>query len=171
MKKLNAMLIACLLVMGLFSWEKCLAGSGQPATVTDRDRCAVCGMFVGKYPEWVAQIALSDGRNFMFDGPKDMLVFYFAPEEYGVEGGRVDHLHVKDYYSQRWLDGREAFYVIGSDVYGPMGEEFVPFDSRQAAESFLKDHHGKEILSFEDISPALVQSMRKGHKMKMKMKQ
>lgn len=169
MKRLNIVLLVGLLVSGMFRGQDCLAELGQPAVVTDHDRCAVCGMFVAKYPEWLAQITLSDGKVVMFDGPKDMLVFYFAPEEYGVEGAKVEHMHVKDYYSQQWLDGREAFYVTGSDVYGPMGEEFVPFHSREAAESFLKEHHGQAVLTLAGISPELVQAMRKGHKMKMKM--
>jgi len=171
MKKLNIMLFFILLVSGVFLGLDCLAEPGQPAAVTNHDRCAVCGMFVAKYPEWVAQIELSDGKIVMFDGPKDMLAFYFAPEEYGIEGARMEHMHVKDYYSQQWLDGREALYVIGSDVYGPMGEEFVPFDGREAADNFLKDHHGKAIVSLEDVTPGLVRDMQKGHKMKMKKKQ
>jgi len=171
MKKLHVVLLLGLYVAGVFWSRDGMGQQGAPSVVTDHDRCAVCGMFVAKYPEWVAQIELSNGKMFMFDGPKDMLVFYFSPEEYGAEGGIVGHMHVKDYYSQQWLDGRKALYVIGSDVLGPMGEEFVPFDSREAAETFLKDHHGKAIVSLEDISPDLVQGMRKGHKMKMKMKQ
>lgn len=153
------------LLVGFLRGGEVAAASGMP--VTDQDRCAVCGMFVAKYPEWVTQIGLKDGRVLMFDGPKDMLVFYFSPEEYGEDASTIEHIMVKDYYTQQWLDGRSAHYVTGSDVYGPMGEEFVPFDSRKAAENFLKDHHGKIILLLEDITPTLVQDMQKGHKMKM----
>lgn len=29
--------------------------------ISKQDRCPVCGMFVYKYPKWVAQIYFSDG--------------------------------------------------------------------------------------------------------------
>ena len=54
----------------------------------------------------------------------------------------------------------------GSDVYGPMGHELIPFSSRAAAENFLKDHHGKQVISFSEITSELIESLRKGHKMK-----
>ena len=56
--------------------------------------------------------------------------------------------------------------MIGSDIYGPMGKEFIPFSSKEAAENFLQDHQGKKTLSFDDITDELVQSMRSGSKMK-----
>ena len=130
----------------------------------------MCGMFVAKYPGWLTQARLSDGRVAMFDGPKDMFVYNLAPDEYGAKGAKVVDIIVKDYYTQKWIDGRKAFYVTGSDVLGPMGHEFVPFDSREAAENFQKDHHGKKIVTMNDITSELVQSMRMGHKMKGHMK-
>jgi nitrous oxide reductase accessory protein NosL len=54
------------------------------------------------------------------------------------------------------MDGKKAFYVIGSDTYGPMGKEFIPFASLKSAETFLKDHKGTKILEFSKIEEALV---------------
>jgi len=73
---------------------------------------------------------------------------------------------VKDYYSLQWLSAEKTFFVIGSDVYGPMGHELIPFSTREAAENFMKDHHGKEILTFDRITPELIDSMRVGQKMR-----
>lgn len=162
--------VMTVLIVGLLPSMVFSAVSESVAPVTDQDRCAVCGMFVGKYPAWVTQLKMSDGKVMMFDGPKDMLVYYFSPEEYGGGDVKVADIIVKDYYTQQWVDGREAVYVTGSDVFGPMGDELVPFSSREAAENFLKDHHGKQILTFDEVTPDLVQGMRKGHKMKSKMK-
>ncbi len=33
---------------------------------------------------------------------------------------------VTDYYNLQKIDAKQAFYVIGADVYGPMGHEFIP---------------------------------------------
>jgi nitrous oxide reductase accessory protein NosL len=59
---------------------------------------------------------------------------------------------VSDYYTQDAIDGKKAFYVIGSDVYGPMGNEFIPFISLEDAKTFKEDHLGVEILSFDEIT-------------------
>jgi nitrous oxide reductase accessory protein NosL len=74
-------------------------------------------------------------------------------------------MYIKDYYSLNWLSAKEAYYVIGSDVYGPMGHELIPFETREAAESFSKDHKGKEILTFDKITPGLIESLRLGQRM------
>jgi len=136
--------------------------------VTEQSRCSVCGMFVAKYPNWLAQIQYQDlAQTRFFDGPKDMMVFYFNPEQYGgPPRADIKDMFVKDYYSLNWLSARDAFYVIGSDIYGPMGHELIPFENRAAAESFSKDHHGKEIRTFNEITPELVESLRAGQKMR-----
>jgi copper chaperone NosL len=56
--------------------------------------------------------------------------------------------------------------VVGSDVHGPMGHELIPFSTRAGAESFLADHHGKQILSFAEITPELVEELRGTDRMK-----
>ena len=143
------------------------AENRKPVKPLPKDKCPVCGMFVGKYTEWVAQVRLSDGSAAAFDGIKDMMAYYFAPESFGAaKGAVVRDITVKDYYYQTWSDGRKALYVLGSDVHGPMGHELVPFSSRDGAENFFEDHRGEKLLGFGEITPELVESLRKGHKMK-----
>jgi copper chaperone NosL len=130
-------------------------------------RCSVCGMFVAKYENWLAQVRLADGTAMYFDGVKDLMVFYFDPGGYSKAVPKdISEIWVRDYYSLQWLNGRSAFYVTGSDVYGPMGKEFIPFAAREAAESFLRDHKGEKILVFSEITNGQVQSMRAGMKMR-----
>ena len=139
------------------------AGEG----ITKQSRCPVCGMFVAKYPQWLAQVKMADGSSQSFDGVKDMMAYYFSPQQYGAAPQvAVDEIYVKDYYSQKWIDGKKAFFVQGSDVYGPMGHELIPFADQAAAESFVKDHQGKTIYSFSQITPEIIEFLRKGHKMK-----
>jgi len=138
--------------------------------ISKDDRCAVCGMFVAKYSTWITQIRHADDAVKCFDGVKDMMVYYFNPESYGSYSEEsIKEMWVKDYYSLKWHDARSAFYVVGSDVKGPMGPEFIPFSSKGAAETFLKDHHGEKIITFTEITSEMVESMRHGHKMKMHM--
>ena len=146
-----------------------VSGNTEAAhTVPDNVRCPVCGMFVSKYPNWLARIHYdSPDKTEFFDGVKDMMVFYFTPQKYGgISREAIRGIYVKDYYSLKWLAAKEAFYVVGSDVYGPMGHELIPFGSREAAESFNKDHHGKNILAFDEITPDLIESLRMSQKMR-----
>ena len=62
---------------------------------------------------------------------------------------------VSDYYSGKGIDGRSAFYVIRSDIYGPMGHELIPFESEEEEKTFLKEHRGTKILPFETIDESL----------------
>lgn len=133
-----------------------------PLQVGKRDLCPVCGMFVHKYPSWLAQVVFSDGTCASFDGPKDMFKYLFDLRKYNPKKslGDIAGLWVTDYYATKWIDGKQARYVIGSDVLGPMGHELVPLGSDKAAQSFAKDHAGARILKFDEVDLNLVESMR-----------
>jgi copper chaperone NosL len=140
-----------------------LAVGGNPPKVTPsaQDKCPVCGMFVAKYPDFMAAIEFRDGSRSFFDGAKDMFKYYFNVEKYNANNKQSDikDIFVTDYYSMAYIDARTAFYIIGSDVYGPMGRELIPFQNKKDAEVFMKDHSGKRLLSFEDVNLALVQDL------------
>jgi len=162
---LSRMLCAVLLAVCSMNPNRTLAAEDKG--VDQKSRCAVCGMFVAKYPEWVCRVTMSDGSVHYFDGVKDMMAFTFAPQKYGATAGATPSGYVvKDYYTLAALDGKLAFYVVGSDTMGPMGMELIPFDSKEAAEAFSKDHHGKSIVPFASITAEMVESMRTGQTMK-----
>lgn len=121
----------------------------QPAK---EDKCPVCGMFVYKYPRWAAKIEYGD-KYYFFDGIKDMMKYYFEHQK------GISHLLVQDYYTEKTLDGLKVYFVYGSDVYGPMGNEFLAFETKEAAKRFLLDHKGKAVISFEEITEDLVYSL------------
>jgi len=144
------------------------AATGPAADVVKPDaRCPVCGMFVAKYEVWISRIEESPGHFLDFDGVKDLMAYRFNPAAYGGRELKAEsRFLVRDYYSLQWLDGREAFYVLGGDVLGPMGHELVPFSGRAAAEAFMADHHGRKVLAFDEITPQLVAELRGGDPMK-----
>ena len=139
----------------------------KPVTDIKQDeKCRVCGMFVAKYQPWIAQIQYSEDDVAMFDGVKDMMAFYFEPEKFGgKQGQKAIAIYVKDYYTQEWLNGKEAVYVAGSDIMGPMGHELIPFGSTSAAENFMTDHKGKKMFHFNEITLEQVTAIRSGMKM------
>ncbi len=137
------------------------AGEQRPVVPAKNDKCPVCGMFVAKYPDFVAEILFKDGSYAVFDGAKDMFKYYFNLQKYNPKKKQtdIDSIYITDYYNLTLIDGFEAYYVIGSDVYGPMGRELIPHETIQDAEEFLKDHNGKSIIRFTDITNEIIQSL------------
>jgi nitrous oxide reductase accessory protein NosL len=163
----NGLLAIVIILAGISTSMAAESRVAELFAVDETTRCPVCGMFVHKYPQWLTQVRLSDGTVAAFDGVKDMLAYLFEPERYGAAAGSVvEEVVVKDYYSLEWIDGRHAFYVVGSDILGPMGHELIPFAERAAADNFLADHHGREIVPFAAISREMVDSLRQGSKMR-----
>ena len=148
------------IIFGLMTTAVC-AEQKKPVKPLPKDKCPVCGMFVAKYPDFVAEVIFKDGSYAVFDGVKDMLKYYFALEKYNPKKKRsdIDAIYVTDYYELKLIDGLKAFYVIGSDVYGPMGRELIPFSSRSDAEEFRKDHQGKAVLEFSAITHDAVKGL------------
>ncbi len=168
MKKTSTILLLLICIHLFVATPGYFAAEVSPAEVSEQTRCTVCGMFVAKYPNWLAQIQYEDRQQTkFFDGVKDLMVYYFNPEHFdGLTRDAISNIFVKDYYTLSWIPAKEAFYVFGSDVYGPMGHELIPFTEREAAESFSRDHHGKKTLAFDAITPELVESLRTGQRMK-----
>jgi nitrous oxide reductase accessory protein NosL len=137
------------------------ADAVAPVTVTKADKCPVCGMFVSKYPDFVAQIIYADGSYAVFDGAKDMFKYLFDIQRYhpGKERSGIAAIYVTDYYSMTLIDGRTAWYVVGSDIFGPMGRELIPLQQEAEAQDFIKDHAGKTLLRFEQVTPELIHSL------------
>ncbi len=52
-----------------------------------------------------------------------------------------------------------SLYVTGSDIYGPMGRELIPFENGSDAREFMKDHKGKSILQFRQITYETVKAI------------
>ena len=139
--------------VSIYLFEPILAADKSKMIEIPKDaKCPVCGMFVSKYPKWVVQIVLEDTHKHYFDGVKDMMKFYFNPAKYHSHSNeKISQINVTDYYSLELIDGKKAFYVIGSNIYGPMGEELIPFKNEEEAKKFMSDHFGKRILSFDEI--------------------
>ncbi len=130
----------------------------------NRDLCPVCGMLVSKYPNWIAIVMYRDGHAHFFDGAKDLFKYLDNLPKYapGHKTADMTGLWVTEFYGLTRIDARKAFYVTGSDVLGPMGHEFVPLESRSDADEFLKEHKGKRILTFEEVTPEMAIKLDKG---------
>ena len=150
--------VLALLVLTTFAFG---AGTPAPKMPGPKDKCPVCGMFVAKYPDFVSHLVFKGGTEMFFDGVKDLMKYYFDLAKYnpGKKTGDIAAIYVTDYYTLKLIDGHQAYYVVGSDVYGPMGRELIPFGDQKAAQEFLKDHQGKMLLKFSEITPAVIKTL------------
>ncbi|AGA32190.1 Nitrous oxide reductase maturation protein, outer-membrane lipoprotein NosL [Thioalkalivibrio nitratireducens DSM 14787] len=129
-----------------------------------RDTCPVCGMLVARYPAWIATVLYDDGHSDHFDGAKDLFKYLFDLLRYapGRSEEAITAIGVTEYYGLTRIDARSAWYVIGSDVLGPMGHELVPLATGADAREFLEDHEGTQILRFDEVTPDLLQDLDAG---------
>lgn len=157
MKNIISMVILCFLLMVAVA----LAADSSSVAVPATAKCPVCGMFVAKYPDWTASTRFKDGTVFYYDGPKDLFSHYLDPTRYtpGKRQSDIVALSVKEYYSLTMIDARTAFFVSGSDVYGPMGSELIPFKTQKDAASFKLDHKGKRVLRFNEITRQTIKTL------------
>ncbi len=152
-------------------WASCLvllffvavSFAEEPAdsTLAQKERCPVCGMFVSMFADQNATIEFDDSTKAVMCGPKDMFKYYLNMKRYNPSKSRdsVTKISVKDYYSKNSIDAMQAFYVIWSDVYGPMGHEPIPFEKEEDAKKFLREHKGKKILGFRNINQKVLLSL------------
>lgn len=156
--------LAMLLILGLATTagaQEALFGMPKPGA---RDLCPVCGMLVSKYPSWAATVLYKDGHAHHFDGAKDLFKYLHELPKYapGHRAEDMKQIAVTDFYNLQKIDARNAFYVIGSDVLGPMGHELVPLATEDDANDFMKDHKGKRILRFEQVSREIAEKLDRG---------
>ena len=156
----EAVLLGVLLILAVFA----LPADGEslpPLSPAPGDKCPVCGMFVAKYPDWTAQVRFEDRRTAFFDGAKDLFKYLLEIGSYhpGRTPADIAAVYVTDYYTLAPVNAKEAFFVVGSDVYGPMGRELIAFSTSARAEEFMDDHKGQEIIRFDAVTADLLQTL------------
>ncbi len=135
-----------------------------PVNPTMEDKCPICGMMPARYPEWRAQVVLKSGERYHFDSPKDMFKFVLGltnnnePKEW-VNPNDIAAIFVTDYNTKEYIDAKKAYYVRGSDVQGPMGEDVVPFASEEDAKAF-SSQHGGEVIGYSDITVEFIKTLK-----------
>jgi len=65
-------------------------------------------------------------------------------------------LLVTDFKTMKPIEAKGAFFVYGSNIISPSGDDLVPFSSYSDAKVFMVKNNGKRILSFDRINMALI---------------
>lgn len=119
--------------------------------------CRNCGMPSKEYPKWNVKWKQENTESY-FCSPRCMFMQVTSPKS-NIK--TQDSLLVVDYYSQKFITAQNAFFVINSDITGPMGHDFVPFADQIAAKDFLQEHKGSAILTFKDVKASTITELGK----------
>ncbi|MFC1844840.1 nitrous oxide reductase accessory protein NosL [Thermodesulfobacteriota bacterium] len=129
--------------------------TGKIKEPTEKDGCTVCGMYPARYPKHKCQIWAKDGKTLHFCSTKCMVNFNADPAKYVKEPAGTKMAWVTLYSDGMYESAFGAYYVVGSQINGPMGREAIPFKLKKNAEEFLKANGG-QIVSFSQLTPSLI---------------
>ncbi|AFM03094.1 putative lipoprotein involved in nitrous oxide reduction [Bernardetia litoralis DSM 6794] len=115
--------------------------------------CQNCGMPTNDFPHWQVMLK-ANSENLAFCAPRCMMIH--LADSSNNAANSIEKMDVTDYYTTQKIDGKAAFYVTGSDKTSPMGKDFVPFSTKEEATSFMQEHNGKKIYSFEEITQEVI---------------
>ncbi len=122
--------------------------------------CLVRHFSISKDPKWAAKIVTKGGKSVYFSSPKSMFEFYHRPGkwfEVGVKSEKgFDQIVARDFITDKPIDAKSAFYVYGSSITSPAGDDLVVIGSKDAADKFAKEHNGKRVMKFDEVSDALI---------------
>ncbi len=109
-----------------------------------------------KLPKFTTEMILKNGKVIHFVSVKSMLNFYYHPEKYPIfrvkSRQAVKEMYVKDYLSGEKIPLQKAWYVFGSRLMGPHGDDLIPLSSQTRAKLFVKRYGGTKILSFKEVA-------------------
>jgi copper chaperone NosL len=114
--------------------------------------CPICEMKVGAGNLGPAAVVFKDGKVVSLDGPGDFFRYVLSPAKYGFDAANIKAMYVTEHGTKSFVDAKQAFYVLGSDVTGGMGPEAIPFSKKESAEKFQTEHHGKSVAAFSDVT-------------------
>ncbi len=134
------------------------SGTPSPAAFNPNATAHFCGMAVGEHAGPKGQIWVADeSEPVWFSSVRSALAFTSLPEE----PKDIRAIYVTDMAKAAdwdkaatagWVDARQAFFVVGADVSGGMGEsELIPFSDQGAADDYIR-RHGGHVERFSDIT-------------------
>jgi len=122
--------------------------------------CLIRHLKVYKYPRWIAKIELKNGKKIFFSSPKSMFEFYFNSEKWldidAESKSDFKNIIVTDYETLKPVNAKDTFFIYGSRVISPGGDDLVAIKDKQKAKLFAEKYNGKRILKFNEVSDALI---------------
>ena len=112
-----------------------------------------------KYPKFLCEAELTNGKKVRFVSVKAMMQVYYH-QDYFKRHKLID-ADIKKMYVQDYLDGTKipaenALYVFGSRLAGPHGDDLIPLKNETNVKLFELKFGGTKVLPFERFSKGLI---------------
>jgi hypothetical protein len=120
----------------------------------------ICGIQPYKNPRWMSEIELTNGKKLHFASVKCMMLFYYKNTKWHDLGydkrpkdgeDFIKELRVQDYNTLKVIDAKKAYYIFGSHIMSPKGDDLIPFQYKKDAENFMKENGGHKILTWKNF--------------------
>lgn len=115
------------------------------------ERCKTCGMKIDRASVWTTELTTADGKTLLFDTPRCAL---YAMRKDNVA---ATSMRVREYYDAKgpMRDAKTLRFVVGGDVTGPMGPDFVPVEPSRVTK-FIQDHGADRAYALDEITAAVL---------------
>jgi len=120
-----------------------------------KTRCLVCGMYPAKFPKHRAQVSMADGSHHHFCSNQCLVHFMADQKKYLAGPGKVKSIWVTVYPDGGYEYAMGLYYLVGSNILGPMGKEALPYRLKSDADSAAAKHGGS-VIHFKTLTPATV---------------
>lgn len=127
--------------------------------------CPICNMGLESSTLGPAAVIFKDGKVVGFHSAGHMFAYILAPVKHSISTENIKNTYVTDDGTKKFVDAKQAFFVVGSDVMGSMGPDLVAFAKKEDAEKFSSEHKGKRVASYAEVTLADVKSEKKMLKM------
>jgi len=152
----------------------------EPVSLDDGQACDQCGMVNDQHPGPTGQVFFEDhppdeerpawfcsvicAYTYRFDreneGEEPIVTYLTDYSDVGYSVDNGDEPMISAHLSaDGYREESELSVVVGSDVYGAMGPELIPFGDPADAEAFA-DEYGGEVRSASDVDQELSDSVR-----------
>jgi nitrous oxide reductase accessory protein NosL len=159
------MILSALMVAGtlLVAGEGNVSSASVPSTQNsakesswENQRDPVYQVLLKKYPKFQAEMKLKNGKSLRFVSVKALMNFFYHPEKFpgygvGPDGKEIAGLYVRDYLDGKEIPAEKAWYVFGSRLAGPHGDDLIPLSSKARAELFVKRYGGSRIMDYKEL--------------------
>ncbi len=112
-----------------------------------------------KYPKWLCEATLKNAKSVRFASVKSLMTVYLHQDyfkKHKLLEDSIDKIYVQDYINGRKIEAKNAFYLFGSRVIGPHGDDLIPFETKKNAELFMLKNGGTKILRFNKLTAGLI---------------
>ena len=128
---------------------------GKIAEPAPDTRCAVCGMYPARYPENKCQLSTAKGETHHFCSSHCLVSFIAEPKQFIETTAKIKSVWVTIPEEQSYEYAMGLYYVVGSNIMGPMGKEAVPYRNKVMANT-VAGKQGGQVVRFKELTPLLL---------------